>query len=191
LNPQASARKVFVVLPAYNEEAGLRQLLPAWVKVLADQKLAYQFVIVDDGSKDGTPDILREFATQQPVTVITHRPNQGLGATIRDGLAEAVRQAADADVVVTMDADHTHPPELFPVMLTKLIDERLDVVIASRYRQGSQVVGLAWHRKFLSDGARWLFQIGFPIRGVRDYTCGYRAGGLSPPCDGSLWRPFL
>jgi dolichol-phosphate mannosyltransferase len=49
------------------------------------------------------------------------------------------------------------------------------VVIASRYREGSQVRGLSLHRRFLSSGASWLFRIFFPTRGVRDYTCSYRA----------------
>jgi dolichol-phosphate mannosyltransferase len=166
---------VLVVLPAYNEEVGLGQLIPAWQEVLTDQQLPHRFIIVDDGSSDGTAELLLRFAATCPLTVITHCPNQGLGATIRDGLNEAVRQAGDDDVIVTMDADNTHPPELFPFMLNKLMNENLDVVIASRYRSGSEVVGLALHRKLLSDGARWLFQIAFPIRGVRDYTCGYRA----------------
>ena len=54
-------------------------------------------------------------------------------------------------------------------------NEGADVVIASRYRSGSRVVGLSLWRRFMSLGARILFQTVFPILGVRDYTCGYRA----------------
>jgi len=49
------------------------------------------------------------------------------------------------------------------------------VVIASRYRAGSRTVGVPLYRKGLSYGASWIFRIAFPIRGVRDFTCGYRA----------------
>jgi len=73
-----------------------------------------------------------------------------------------------------MDADNTHTPGLIGSMV-RLIEEGSDVVIASRYQPGAQVWGVPFHRRRLSDGARLLFRLVFPIRGVRDYTCGYRA----------------
>src|SRR5262249_22141031 len=76
--------------------------------------------------------------------------------------------------IVTMDCDNTHPPRLIPQMLARLDDGR-DVVIASRFEPGAKVVGVPRSRVVYSLGAKWLFQLMFPIRGVRDYTCGYRA----------------
>ena len=72
-----------------------------------------------------------------------------------------------------MDADNTHPPEILGGMLAG-IDAGHNLMIASRYRTGASVEGLSKFREFLSLGARLLFQCAFPIRGVRDYTCGYR-----------------
>jgi dolichol-phosphate mannosyltransferase len=73
-----------------------------------------------------------------------------------------------------MDADLTHTPGLIASMV-RMIHEGRDVVVASRYRPGSAVVGLALHRRLISQLASWLMRIVFPIRGIRDYTCGYRA----------------
>jgi len=97
-----------------------------------------------------------------------------LGETIRDALRAGVQTATPDDILVTMDSDNTHDPALVPT-LVKRLNEGNDIVIASRYRAGSRVVGLSVLRHILSYIARILFQIIFPIRGVRYYTCGYRA----------------
>ena len=70
-----------------------------------------------------------------------------------------------------MDADNTHPPGLIDRMV-QMIHEGCDVVIASRFQPGARVVGVPIERHFLSIGARALFTILFPTRGVRDYTSG-------------------
>jgi dolichol-phosphate mannosyltransferase len=105
---------------------------------------------------------------------VRHVKNRGLGETIRDALSVSAGLAAPDDVIVTMDADNTHSPTLIPAMV-RAIQNGSDVVIASRYRHGSRVVGLALSRHLMSYGARFLFQLAFPLKGVRDYTCGFRA----------------
>jgi dolichol-phosphate mannosyltransferase len=109
-----------------------------------------------------------------PIQLHRHRENQGLGATIRDGLVEAIKRAAGEDVIVTMDADDTHTPALI-LRMVRMIREGHDVVIASRYREGSRSVGVPRHRRALSYAASLLFRVVFPTPGVRDYTCGFRA----------------
>jgi dolichol-phosphate mannosyltransferase len=100
--------------------------------------------------------------------------NQGLAAAIRTGLNAAAARSGPRDVIVTMDCDDTHPPRLIPQMLDHINDGR-DVVIASRFQPGAKVVGVPASRMIYSIGAKWMFQVLFPIHGVRDYTCGYRA----------------
>jgi dolichol-phosphate mannosyltransferase len=77
-------------------------------------------------------------------------------------------------VVITMDADATHMPGLI-VQMVRMIGEGYDVVIASRYRAESRVYGVPVLRRIMSRGASLLMRVVFPIRGVRDFTCGYRA----------------
>ena len=87
---------------------------------------------------------------------------------------EAIKLAAKHDIIITMDADNTFPAGL-ALRMVRLIREGNDVVIASRYRSGSYVRGVPLYRQLLSYAGSWLCRVLFPIRGVRDYTCGYRA----------------
>lgn len=177
--PQSTAaaratRKVIVVLPVYNEEGRIAQLLDHIDEAMADASIPYRVILVDDGSRDRTREIVQDCATRMPITLMRHDKNQGLGATIRDGLVAAAESAGERDIIVTMDADDTHAPGLI-LRMVRMISEGHDVVIASRYRNGSRCVGVPVHRLALSLGASWLFRAVFPISGVKDYTCGYRA----------------
>lgn len=166
--------KIWVVLPAYNEEKALPPLLEALNEHLTFDKYAYSIIAVNDGSRDDTAGVLEEYSKKLPVIPVHNDGNKGLAETMRRGLMEAVKRADAKDIIVTMDADNTHPAGL-ALRMVRLVREGNDVVIASRYREGSHVRGLSFHRRMLSNGASWLFRIVFPTRGVRDYTCGYRA----------------
>ncbi|TWU57717.1 Undecaprenyl-phosphate mannosyltransferase [Rubripirellula reticaptiva] len=166
--------KVFMALPAYNEEEALPELLERIGEAFADSGLPYEVVIVDDGSKDDTAKIASQMSFQMPIHLVKHEVNSGLGVTIRDGLREAVDRAGERDIIITMDADNTHPPGLINRMVS-MINEGCDVVIASRFQPGARVIGVPFERHILSIGARVLFTTLFPTRGVRDYTSGYRA----------------
>jgi len=167
-------RTVFVVLPVYNEEARIGQLLGHIDEELSDEGVRYKVLVVDDGSRDRSAEILDGLKDKLPLEIQTHQVNQGLGATIRDGLQLAAGAAEANDVIVTMDADDTHTPGLILRMI-RMVREGHDVVIASRYRSGSRVIGVPLFRRMLSYGASLIFRIMFPTSGVRDYTCGYRA----------------
>ena len=174
--PRAQRRraKVIVVLPAFNEEQNVGPLLDRIADAMYDEDLPYEIIVVDDGSVDRTYDVLMGYRDRVPLTVYKHEKNQGLGATIRDGLFYASQKAGDQDTVITMDADETHTPGLI-LRMVRMIREGHDVVIASRYRPGARQFGLSAFRTFLSFAASWLFRLVFPIPGVRDFTCGYRA----------------
>jgi dolichol-phosphate mannosyltransferase len=167
-------RTVRIVLPAYNEAEHLPALLAALRETMDDNGIAYEVIVVDDGSRDRTGEVVEAHAGELPVVLIRHAVNQGLGATIRDGLLAALERAAARDVVVTMDADDTHMPGLI-VQMVRMIGEGYDVVIASRYRAESRLYGVPLHRRAMSRAASLLLRVIFPIRGVRDFTCGYRA----------------
>ena len=166
--------KVIVVLPSYNEGPNLGPLFSGLHATLDGAKLCYEVVLVDDGSSDTTAAVLDECRREYPLTVVQHPRNRGLAETVRDGLLEALRRGEDTDVIVTMDADGTHIPGAILKMMT-LIEGGCDVVVASRFRPGATVRGVPVYRQVLSVGASWLCRTLFPTRGVRDFTCGYRA----------------
>ena len=168
-------KKIYVVLPAYNEEESLGSLLSKIKLSMEDERIEkYEVILVNDGSTDKTREIGENFSKIMPVTLINHTVNQGLGNTIRDGLIEAANLSDNDDIIITMDADDTHTPGLILKMI-RMIKEGYDVVIASRYQPNSRVVGLVWYRKVLSYFASLIFRIFMPIRGVKDFTCGFRA----------------
>ena len=167
-------RKVLVVLPAFNEAATIERLLDRIDEALDEASIAYQVILVDDGSRDRTLEIVQACAARMPIRVVHHEGNRGLGATIRDGLITAAEHAHARDIIVTMDADDTHTPGLI-LRMVRMISEGHDVVIASRYQPGSRVIGVPFARRLLSDAGSWLFRLMFPTPGVRDFTCGYRA----------------
>ncbi len=166
-------RVVHWVAPAYNEEASIEDLIDRMAEVSSAAGWDYDILIVDDGSRDRTGELVKAKGETLPVRVVRNEPNQGLGRTIRRGLRAAAEAAGPDDVVFTLDADLTQDPCYAPSMLAKL-DEGYDVVIASRYRKGSAVEGLSTFRRLMSYGASGMIAVVRPVKGVRDYSCGYR-----------------
>jgi len=166
--------RVRVVLPAYNEQDALEKLIERIVQTLGETPWKFDILVVDDGSRDRTVSIVRKLQEFYPIKLVCHEVNKGLGAAITTCLTRGIEGLEPDDIVVAMDADNTHPPQLIAQMVP-MIREGYDIVIASRFQPGGRVVGLAKHREWLSVGARVMMQTVFPIRGCRDYTCGYRA----------------
>jgi dolichol-phosphate mannosyltransferase len=166
--------RVIVVLPAYNEELNIGSLLCKIDEAMVEERMPYDVLVVDDGSKDQTVGVLESYRNQLPLSIHRHEVNQGLGATIRDGLREGAKMASDGDIVIAMDADETHSPGLM-MRMVRMIREGHDVVIASRYQPGARVYGLTMFRRIMSSGASILCRTIFPTPGVKDYTCGFRA----------------
>lgn len=168
--------RLIAALPAYNEEGSLPPLLKKFQKVFERvPELDPVLIIVDDGSGDGTADVVRKAAGEFAVKLVQHPKNKGLGEAIKTGLRAALEESvSDRDVIVSMDADDTHPPRHIFSMLKEVV-KGADIVIASRYRKGSEQHGVPLNRQVMSLGARFLFWLFLKLPGTRDYTCGYRA----------------
>jgi len=166
--------KIFTVLPCYNEEDSLSVLLGK-IESLA-QKLdePVHVVAVNDGSSDRTGEILNEWSKKIPSTIVTHKINRGLGETSRDGFEAAAELASPEDIIVRMDSDNTHEPDYIPSMIEK-IGNGYDVVIASRFQKGGGMEGVNAYRTFISLCANFFMKCCFPIAGVWEYSCGFRA----------------
>ena len=108
-----------------------------------------------------------------PLLLLKHETNKGLGETMRDGLEYLAKVTASNDVIVTLDCDDTHEPKFFPLALKKL-REGYDVVILSRFCEGGGEEGMSLVKSILSRGAGVFLQIFFPIKGVKEFSCGYR-----------------
>jgi len=171
-------RMIYVVLPAYNEELALPPLLGRIAKTCEELGAKYECVVVDDGSSDRTPEVVEELSRSYPIHSIRHKMNRGLGETARDGFEYVAEVGGPDDVLIRMDCDDTHDPKYFKSMIDKL-NEGHEVVTTSRYSPGGGQEGVNLYRRFMSRGANTLMKIVFPIRGIWEYSCGYRAYRVS------------
>ena len=171
---ELSNRRVWIMMPAYNEQAAIESLVGKICRTSEAAGLNYEIVVVDDASTDDTARIASQLSFHHPLTLEQHQQNQGLAGAMRTGFQSVLQRGKSGDIVVTLDADDTQPPELIPAMLQG-IDAGRDVVIASRYQPGSQTIGVPRNRLAMTWMAKWMFKTITPISGVWDYTCGFRA----------------
>lgn len=131
---------VSIIMPAYNERATILTIL---ARVLASP-IPKEVIIVDDGSTDGTTDILRAQVDGRMAgtTVLYHQHNRGKGAAVRTALP-----ACRGEIIIIQDSDLEYDPSDYPALLQPIRDGRADVVFGSRFIGGpAHRVHLFWHR---------------------------------------------
>jgi dolichol-phosphate mannosyltransferase len=165
---------IYILLPAYNEEKSLHNLMPKIKETMAGCGDPYLVIACNDGSDDKTQQYLEQYASQMPLDIIQHKINRGLGETSRDLFERAAELCGEADVIVRLDCDDTHEPEFIPTLVNK-VREGFDVVIASRFEPGGGQEGVSAYRAFISRCANLFMKIFFPIKGLKEYSCGFRA----------------
>lgn len=165
---------IIILLPAFNEEESLPTLMPKIRQTLGTMGEDYRVLVCDDGSTDETARMLSDFSQEMPLEVISHKINRGLGESSRDLFERAVEIAADTDVIVRLDCDDTHEPEFIP-NLVEAVREGHDVIVASRFAPGGGQRGVSAYRAFISRCANLFMKIFFPIPGLKEYSCGFRA----------------
>ncbi len=163
---------IWILLPAYNEQHDLPRLLEKMEKALGD--VAYRLVVVNDGSTDKTSEILEKYGKNLKLDIVSHPINRGLGETERDGFEFIAWKAQADDFIVRIEGDDTHEPKYLFDLIEKL-KEGYDVVNTSRFQPGGGQMGVDTYRAFISRSANVFMKLLFGIRGVSDYSCGYRA----------------
>jgi dolichol-phosphate mannosyltransferase len=161
-----------VVIPAYNEALNIDRLLDSLGAALPELG-PHTVLIVDDGSTDGTADLIRERAGQIPIEVLSHSTNRGVHEAFRSGFTRVLEEGNDDDIVLTMEADNTSDPGILRAMLDQM-QQGSDLVLASCYAPGGGVRGTTWWRIFLSRAANLLLRLAFRLGGIHTYSSFYR-----------------
>jgi len=158
------------MVPTYNETMNLPELIKRLHKSVPKAIV----LIVDDSSPDGTSALVRRMAKKDARLKLLQRSRdiKGRGWAGRDGFVEALKMKAD--VVVEMDADLSHPPEVVPSMLKPLEKRQADYVLASRFVPGGLDQDRPWFRQWVSIAARLYLRIMLGVR-AQDPTSGFRA----------------
>ncbi|MBI3153277.1 MAG: glycosyltransferase family 2 protein [Chloroflexi bacterium] len=128
--------KLSIIIPVYNEVESIETIL----KRVHDTKLTHEIIVVDDGSKDGTRDLLKKLDGKKGVRVILHEQNQGKGAAVRTGMSAAV-----GDILLIQDADLEYDPRDYPELLKPIQEGLADVVYGSRFLGRAHRVTMFWH----------------------------------------------
>ena len=167
-------KMIYVLLPCYNEEENIEELIEKWLgqeKELNQKGYSLHISPIDDKSTDRTKEIISSISSNK-VHPLYHKVNQNLGGVLKTGILDFLSISSSEDLLVVMDGDNTHDPKYVQSMLDKI--NKYDLVICSRYQEGSGIEGLAKHREWMSVFARLYYTIILSIPNVKDYTCGYR-----------------
>ncbi len=156
---------ISVVVPLYNEEQSLPELA-AWIdRVVRNHGLSYEIIFVDDGSSDGSWDVIGQLRQQFPaVRAIGFARNYGKSAALFCGF-----EAAQGEVVFTMDADLQDSPDEIPAMRRMILDEGYDLVSGWKKKRFDPI-GKRWPSKFFN----WTARVASGIR-LHDFNCGLKA----------------
>ncbi len=130
------AMKLSVVIPVFNEKYTIAEI----VRRVQATRLASEIILVDDGSTDGTKEILQSIGSSPELIVLYHQKNMGKGAALRSGF-----QKATGDVILVQDADLEYNPSEYPTMLEPIESGQADVVYGSRFLGSKRRVTMFWH----------------------------------------------
>lgn len=132
--------KLSIIIPVYNEVATLEEVVDAVWAVELDEGIEKELVVVDDGSTDGSREIIQQMADAGKVVGLYQPQNKGKGAALERGF-----QAATGDILLVQDADLEYDPRDYPKLITPIIEGKAEVVYGSRFLGGPRKAMLFWH----------------------------------------------
>ena len=159
---------ISVIVPTYKEAANLRPLTERVFAATAAADIDAELLIVDDDSRDGSAEIVAELAARYPVRIIIRTAERGLSSAVVRGFREAANP-----VLVVLDADLSHPPEVIPDLVGPIHRGEADIAIGSRYAPGGRIAGPWSLLRVLNSRVATL--LARPLTGVRDPMSGFFA----------------
>ncbi|HUA75972.1 MAG TPA: glycosyltransferase [Solirubrobacteraceae bacterium] len=171
------------VIPAYNESENIPNLMADLAPRV--RELGARVIFVDDGSSDGTSELIEAHSDGLPVAIVRHAVNRGLGTAINSGLRAALGESHDDDAIVTLEADNTSDLDDLPRMLERF-EAGNDVVLASVYAPGGRILGVEPWRLAASRAVSNMFRYAGGLQQIHTLSSlyrVYRAGTLRRAAD--------
>ena len=177
---------ISIIIPTYNESENIIGLLDK-IKQNLLQNIFTEIIIVDDNSPDGTSNIVQNYIDnnikiksengtanfkEKPysIKIINRKIKNGLIPAILEGV-----KSSKGDYILIMDADFSHPPEIVPKIIEKLLGTSSSIVIASRYIKDGSIIGWPFKRRLISKGAAIIAKFGLNVNNVTDPMSGFFA----------------
>ena len=157
-----------IVIPAYNEEKNIELTLKNVEQYLDEEKLSYEVIIVDDGSRDKTVEIVSVFSANKSNIKIIKNPHRGKGFTVRTGVF-----ASSGGNILFMDADGSTPIRELKRLSFWLTNNNFDIVIASREGKGARRTGEPYLRHLMGRVFNFIVQL-VTLPGINDTQCGFK-----------------
>jgi len=156
--------KLSIIIPVYNEYETICEVVRRVEAVDADKEI----IIVDDGSTDGSRDLLKKYEGRERFKVVYQSKNMGKGRSLRTGF-----EKAEGEIIIIQDADLEYNPKDYPILLQPILDGHADVVYGSRFLGGPHRVLFFWH----ALGNRFLTILSnmFTNINLTDMETGYKA----------------
>jgi dolichol-phosphate mannosyltransferase len=166
---------IYFIVPVFNEVDNLPSLFESFGELALRLRpnLEPRFIVVDDGSSDGTREALTHAPSDLPLAVLSHATNGGPGAAFATGFHYLAGKLGDQDWVATMEGDNTSRHELVLQMLRRT-GEGYDVVLASPYMYGGGMINTSFLRTFLSYGANIFMKEILELRGILTMSSFFR-----------------
>jgi dolichyl-phosphate beta-glucosyltransferase len=158
-----------VVIPAYNEEERLQSTLESVHTYLSNRRVNFELIVVDDGSTDGTVDVVKEFARHHSgIRLLSYSPNCGKGHAVREGIKKS-----EGFRVLFYDADGSSPIQEIE-KLENALNKGFDIAIGSRAKpDDTRKVNALAYRKFMGNFFNFIVQ-SLLLRGIQDSQCGFK-----------------
>ena len=157
------SNQISIIIPTYNESQNIINILKS-IKENLPKNILAQTIVVDDNSPDGTGKIVEDYLknlkkmTDYTIEIIHRKAKDGLGSAIMKGI-----QQAKGDMIVVMDSDFSHPPQIIPKLIESIKKYQYDIAVASRYIKGGKIQGWSLKRKMMSKFATLIAKKGLGI----------------------------
>jgi len=168
-NPQVS-----IIIPTYNESQNIVGILKS-IRENIPRGIFTETIVVDDNSPDGTAKIVEDYISsikkiaEHTIDLIHRKAKKGLASAILNGI-----QKAKGETIVVMDSDFSHPPQIIPKMIEAFKQYQCDLVVASRYITGGNIIGWTTKRKLMSKIATVIAKKGLDVK-IKDPMSGFFA----------------